>query len=215
MSDPSGSWNSLRLVSGLRREDEVVWQEFVDRFAPSALDLLRRTGLQPADAEDTLQELLLKVHWHIKGFVSRGPRTFRAWLRRILQNVVYDLRRHRSLRPLTDQESDDAADQDPDPTRALLLEELAEAVREALERARVRSPDGWEVYHLREHDGLPLREVAARLEVSYTNAGVRLHRFRACLREELVFLRLDPTAPDDTSEPAPRPEQEPADDHLP
>ena len=48
----------LRLAAA---EDVEAWREFAAVYAPAVLALARRRGLQAADAEDFLQELLLAV----------------------------------------------------------------------------------------------------------------------------------------------------------
>src|SRR5688572_8669122 len=68
--------------------DARAWDEFADVYAPLVYRLARRHGLQPADADDLVQEVFSSVARSVEAWLardSRGP--FRAWLLRIAKNV--------------------------------------------------------------------------------------------------------------------------------
>jgi len=69
--------------------DHEAWVEFVSLYEPVAYRLLRRHGLQDADAREVVQQLLIAVSRSIdrwKPDKDRGK--FRAWLRRVTRNLV-------------------------------------------------------------------------------------------------------------------------------
>src|SRR5947207_11048839 len=69
--------------------DHDAWMEFVSLYEPVIYRVLRRTGLQDADALEVLQELLLAVSRNI-GRWEHGAEhgSFRGWLRRVTRNLV-------------------------------------------------------------------------------------------------------------------------------
>ena len=69
--------------------DHEAWVEFVSIYEPVAYRLLRRHGLQDADAREVMQELLLAVSRSIDRWdPSKERGSFRGWLRRVTRNLV-------------------------------------------------------------------------------------------------------------------------------
>ena len=77
-------------------QDHEAWVEFVTLYEPVTYRLLRRNGLQDADARDVMQELFLAVSRSIDRW---NPVTetgsFRRWLRRVARNLVINWLKHR------------------------------------------------------------------------------------------------------------------------
>ena len=70
-------------------EDHEAWVEFVTLYEPVIYRLLRRHGLQDADARDIMQELLLAISRSIDRWnPSKEHGTFRGWLQRVARNLV-------------------------------------------------------------------------------------------------------------------------------
>ncbi len=70
-------------------QDHEAWVEFVSLYEPVAYRLLRRHGLQDADAREVIQELLLTVSWSIRRWDPAKERgSFRGWLRTVARNLV-------------------------------------------------------------------------------------------------------------------------------
>lgn len=70
-------------------KDHDAWVEFVSLYQPVIYRILRRTGLQDADALELIQELFLAVSRYI-GRWEHGSEhgSFRGWLRRVTRNLV-------------------------------------------------------------------------------------------------------------------------------
>jgi RNA polymerase sigma-70 factor (ECF subfamily) len=69
--------------------DHAAWVEFVSLYEPVAYRLLRRHGLQDADAREVMQELFLAVNRSIDRWDPAEERgTFRGWLRRVARNLM-------------------------------------------------------------------------------------------------------------------------------
>src|SRR5438445_8049209 len=70
-------------------QDHDAWVEFVSLYEPVAYRLLRRHGLQDADARDVMQELFMAVSRSIDHWDPAKERgSFRGWLRRVARNLV-------------------------------------------------------------------------------------------------------------------------------
>lgn len=77
----------LRRVSA--GDDPAAWQEFHDRYAQLITGFVRRKGLQPADCDDILQEVLMSLTRRMPGFhydPSKGK--FRSYLMTVTVRAI-------------------------------------------------------------------------------------------------------------------------------
>lgn len=77
----------LRRVSA--GDDPTAWQEFHDRYAQLVTGFVRRKGLQPADCDDILQEVLMSLTRRLPGFQydpSKGK--FRSYLMTVTVRAI-------------------------------------------------------------------------------------------------------------------------------
>ena len=91
------------LILRLRNPDDMLaWEEFVEIYQPLISSLAVRRGLQKADSDDVVQEVLSRVAKHIDSWHSQSDRTsFRAWLATITRNQTIQFFRQRDRRPAT------------------------------------------------------------------------------------------------------------------
>jgi RNA polymerase sigma factor (sigma-70 family) len=81
------------------RQDHEAWVEFVTLYEPVTYRLLRRNGLQDADARDVMQQLFLTVSRIIDRWdPAKETGSFRGWLRRVARNLVINWLKHRDRR---------------------------------------------------------------------------------------------------------------------
>jgi RNA polymerase sigma-70 factor (ECF subfamily) len=72
--------------------DAQAWSKFVERYGPKVFHWCRARGLQPADAEDVMQEVLSKFAKVARTFrYDRTKSGFRAWLRTVTKHALCDL----------------------------------------------------------------------------------------------------------------------------
>ncbi len=77
-------------------QDHEAWLEFVSLYEPVAYRLLRRHGLQDADARVVMQDLLMAVSRNIDRWDPAKERgSFRGWLRQVARNLVINWLKNR------------------------------------------------------------------------------------------------------------------------
>lgn len=87
--------------------DQESWTDFVDLYGPVLYRWNLRAGMQPSDAQEVVQEVLIFVYERINTFRWQRPGAFRAWLRQIMINKTRELRRRRSMEHRAGDPSDD------------------------------------------------------------------------------------------------------------
>jgi RNA polymerase sigma-70 factor, ECF subfamily len=134
---------------------------------------LRVTG-NPADAEDVLQTVFLRVMAH--GGLVQGVAQPAAYFRRAAVNAAVDVLRRREFRAesVYDHQAPPAAVQPP----GLLKERLRRALG-------VLPREDASLFLLRHVEGLSIDELAAMFQLEKNNVSVRLHRIRLLLQSEM------------------------------
>lgn len=90
------SRTSASLLQRLRSgRDESAWDAFVDRYGSRIFDWCLRRKLQPVDAEDVTQNVLVRMTSALSRFDYDESLSFRGWLRRVTENAIVDLFRER------------------------------------------------------------------------------------------------------------------------
>jgi len=100
---------SLSLLDRLGdQSDSDSWDRLVELYRPLLYAWLRRyDALQPSDADDLVQEVLLVVTRELPGFQHNRQRgAFRSWLRKILVLRLRNFWRSRQRRPIATGDSD-------------------------------------------------------------------------------------------------------------
>lgn len=151
----------------------------------AAYNFARWLASSPADADDVLQDSLLRA---FRGFDALRGSDVKAWLLTIVRNchlTALKQRHRRSLVPLP--EEHDAEDghvlvaDTPDPESESLRAEQART----LEQLMGHLPDEYrEVLILREIEDLSYREIAAVTQVPIGTVMSRLARARAALKAQ-------------------------------
>ncbi len=180
---------ALALIAG----DQRAFEPFVERFGPLILNFGRRMCGQRDDAEEVLQETLLRAYLSLSRL--KDPAALKSWVYRVAANSCMKMRRGGAPRPVQNLSLDtllpapgadggppDLSDWSGQPIDRLLRREL----RGMMEAAILALPKPFRVVVvLRDQEGLSTREVAGVLGISESLAKVRLHRARLALRRSL------------------------------
>jgi len=183
------------LVDRLRDRDEHALAELASLYGARIFQLAFRYLRNHEDAEEVVQDVLLKVFRKIDAF--RGDSALSSWIFRITFNTAMSrLRRTRAMRHAEVNEieirttpSDDTpaafdpADWSNLADDAMLRSEL----RERLAAAVIALPEIYRVpVILRDLQGLSTEEASTRLQIKDQTLKSRLHRGRLLLRERLA-----------------------------
>lgn len=178
-------------IAQLQAGSEEAFDRLIAEYAPPLYRLACRLLNDPADADDVVQEVFLKVFRSIAQFQGNCP--LKAWLYRITVNTVANQnrwwRRHREQeRSLDAPETGGspldflADDHARNPFQFLLSREAQELVQSALLRL---SESSRAILVLREMEDLSYEEVSEILHISLGTVKSRLARARQSLKGEL------------------------------
>src|ERR1700754_3777604 len=87
------------LVARAGQGDRTAAQALMGRHLPKMLTLARRMLGDPAEAEDAVQDVFLKLWTHAARW-QPGKAKFETWLYRVTLNACYDRLRRRGTEPL-------------------------------------------------------------------------------------------------------------------
>jgi RNA polymerase sigma-70 factor (ECF subfamily) len=172
--------------------DAKAWDDFVQVYAPLVYRLARRHGLQPADADDLVQDVLSAVARSVGAWLARPDRgQFCPWLLRIAKNLaINSLTRHKhrpvgtgdsNVAHLLSQHSangDAACEFDLEYRRELFLW-AAQRVREQITEST------WQAFWLSTVEDKSIAAVASQLKMSIGSVYISRSRVMARLREEV------------------------------
>jgi RNA polymerase sigma-70 factor (ECF subfamily) len=178
------------LVERASGGDMSAFREIVERYKRQIYSVsLDFTG-NHHDAEDVLQEVLMKVYRSLHKF--RGDARLSTWLYRVTMNTCLD-RRRKASPPTTSSEEVPlfterfaATDPQSDPERSAESTRIQEHIDDAL---AALTPLERSVFVLRNYSGLPLKEVARVLGKSEGTVKNMLWRALRKLQKELAFYR--------------------------
>lgn len=177
------------------RSTDVERRELYARYVLPEIDVLLRVALsmtpQLSDAEDLVQDTLLRAWRSLGSFDGRYPR---AWLLTIMRNA--EVNRHRRRRPHLLDDPDTEADRHAadGPTGAAAEDVVVDRTFDDVVEAALNDlPEGFrEVVLLIDVDGLTYAEAAEILHVPEGTVMSRLHRARARIRARLATTGLAP-----------------------
>lgn len=140
--------------------------------------LTRMTG-NGADADDLLQETLIRIARALPTFEGRSSP--KNWAYKIATNVAIDFLRKTKKGTFTALVETEVRSNGDEEDR-LVLDEMNDCVREVIDGL---PPDYRAALILFNLQGRSVAETAQILDISISAAKVRIHRAKACLKEEL------------------------------
>jgi len=180
-----------QLLEGARSADKDAFAELCSRHVQSVHRKVFRIARNHEDAEDVVQETLLKAYTHLSGF--RGSCTFSTWLTSIAINCALMLLRKRKghFESSFDHSMDDDqtwssrefADPHLDTERSYARRQAINVLSRAVVRLPLRYRSVLERHHAREQS---MKETADALGLSVAAVKSRLLRARLNLRASLA-----------------------------
>ena len=204
MADDSSSKTRASLLHRLRQDsgNADAWSEFVDRYGPNIYAWCRRWQLQPADAEDVTQTVLLKLAVVMRSFEYDPQRRFRGWLKTLTQHAWSDFVSSRQRAVPGSGDSAVQATLDTVIARDDLVARLERAFDQELldlaaERVRQRvEPHTWEAFRLTALEGRSGAEAATVLGMQVGTVFKAKSKVQKLLRDEIERLESeDPACP--------------------
>ena len=178
------------LLEAAKAGDPEAFQVLTQRAAPIIFRRALKITSNHHDAEDVLQETLLKGFTHISQF--RGDSQLSTWLVRIGMNeAIMIMRKRRHDVPLVPEAGASGKAEGPPAglqtdksgsDNAIVRTEVGGLLNKALRRLPARAR---QVLHLRYLEGYSIEETATRLKLSRGSVKAYACRSRARLRKEL------------------------------
>jgi len=174
------------LLARLKGGDESAFEELVETYRERLYRVAWRILRDDDGAEDAAQEAFIRVYRHIARFEGRS--SLYTWMYRITVNIALNKLkrdRFRQMLPLGDMLGRDTSPRS-NPERAALGSEIAERVREAVDRLPEKQRA---VFILKFYEGLSHKEIAEVVGCSEgTSKANYFHAIRK-LRKQLEDLR--------------------------
>ncbi|UFZ04725.1 RNA polymerase sigma factor [Bradyrhizobium ontarionense] len=178
-SEPVVFDEDKELLDRLSAGDEIAFRLLVERHIDRAYAIALRIVGNAADAEDVVQDTMLKI-WTHRGRWQHGRAKFSTWLYRVVSNRCIDI--HRKPRTENVDVVPEVADGKPD---AVSVIERAE-MNDILEAAMQRLPEQQRVaVILSYHENMSNGEIAEVMETTVAAVESLLKRGRQQLREML------------------------------
>ena len=184
---------SISLLDRVCRDsDSEAWQRLAAIYTPALLGWLRRYDIQPSDADDLVQEVLMVVSREVSQFEHSGRRgAFRTWLRTILVHRLRNFWRSRGRRPRVPggseflQELDQLLDSSSALSRLFDRQHDDHVLQQTLDQSKSKFAENtWLAFRQIVFDGRTASDVAAELGISVNAALIAKSRVLSHLKRE-------------------------------
>lgn len=175
------------------------WEEFFHTYWELIYNVARRAGLSEADAQDIVQETILKVHNSLDRFeYNRKCGTFKGWLRTVTRSRLNDFFKKQQRRPALNQPLEEAADElqnleDPEgPEIEKIWDEEwnRNLIQAALSRTKkLSSPKQFQIFKCHYIDEWTVRETCRTLGVNAAQVYMAKQRVGKIFREAVETLQ--------------------------
>ena len=163
----------------MANETELTFEDLALKFSKPLLRYLTRMTRNSADADDLLQETLIRMASELSQL--RSPEAVKGWAYRIATNVAIDFLR-KTKRVQFEEFIDESAASDSDEEDGFIVDEMNDCVRGVIDKM---PPDYRAAIILSNLQGQSVAETAKIMDISVNAAKVRIHRARARLKEAL------------------------------
>ncbi len=174
--------------------DPAAWDQFVERYRPMLRAWCLKWQLQESDADDVVQDVMVKLVAAIRKFQYDPARSFRAWLKTVTQHALSDFVASRRKDPGRIAAPIESIAESAEATTDLeqRLEEAfdGEVLELAMHRVKRRvKPGTWDAFHLTAVEGLSGAAAATRLQIPIAHVFVAKNRVQKMLQEEARILK--------------------------
>jgi RNA polymerase sigma-70 factor (ECF subfamily) len=191
LEEDATEMSDTALLSTAKSGDADAFVELSKRHYRKVFHETYRITRNQQDAEDALQDALLKAFAHLKGFEERS--SFSTWLTRIaINSALMILRKKRGVFEISIDGTDDPSGKSErwetespceDPERSYVRREREALLRDAIVRLPPLCREVVELWQAREYS---IREIAQALRISVPAVKSRLSRAKLTLRAELL-----------------------------
>lgn len=169
-----------QLIEDCKRRKKGAFERLYQKYSSKLLGVCFRYSKSREEAEDILQEGMIKVFQNIESFSGKG--SFEGWLKRIMVNTAINNYR-RNAKYIIDQEFNENL---PDKTLDEEIKISDRINKEKLFECIHSLPRGYQlVFNMYAIDGLTHNEIANELKISVNTSKSQLHKARRHLRKQL------------------------------
>ncbi len=187
MGNVPQSQTGSRTRAFFQNPTEDGWAAFVDHYGPRVFSWCRSKGLQSADANDVLQNVLVRLHTSM----SKSPwdpqkGLLRIWLKTVTLNALIDYVQRRRMETHAPDWLDALAEGNEQ-----LADELADEEERRVAQAETQlrvGPKKWQVFHLRVYESQTGEQVAKQLGLSVGTVYNYFGEVSRVLAEEMARL---------------------------
>ena len=189
---PSPPETRASLILRLRdAADAAAWDEVMAVYGPLVFRMAQRQGLQPADADDVVQEVFTAVARSVARWTEQSERgRFRSWLLGITRNIAVNVltRRPHGTAGVGGDDSLKSLDAVPAADELLSdqfdVEYRREVYRRAAEQVRdAVSASTWDAFRLTHVEDMTIADAAQKLGMSIGSVYIARSRVMNRLRE--------------------------------
>ena len=168
-----------KIIEGCRKHDRRAQQELFDSYSRMMLAWCMRYSADKSEAEDILQEALVRVYFNIDEYSGKG--SFPAWLRKIAVNAAIT-HYHKNLKFKHSAELEDYIVSEAD---CMDTEECMFTADELMSVLN-QLPAGFRmVFNLYAIEGYKHREIAKKLDIDTGTSKSQYCRAKMMIREKL------------------------------
>jgi RNA polymerase sigma-70 factor (ECF subfamily) len=183
--------NEHNLVEAAKSGHSLAFETLSERYRQQLLRAARRITRSIEDAEDAVQDTLLRAFVHMRDFDGRS--SFGTWLTRIaINSALMNLRKKRASREIATDYNDDGAadglrfemsDRRPNPERRCAQSEEESMLKKAIQGLRPALRVVVQIQALQESS---MQETAEAIGISLSATKGRLFHARKALRRSMM-----------------------------
>ena len=171
------------IIEGCCRNERKAQKALFEKYASILLGVCIRYSGKREEAEDILQDGLIKVYFNIKDYAGKG--SFINWMKKIMVNTAIT-HYHRNLKHQYHQDIEDIREMDIQGaslgTVDFTREELFGVIRDL--------PHGYRlVFNLYAIEGYKHKEIAEMLEIDVNTSKSQYSRAKGLIRKKLAALK--------------------------